>query len=295
MGVIQGRNNFALTINPPLGDSVLTTNGSNWLWAVTALYAFSFLLVWAMTFVAKQGEKIFHYIFSITLLVGTIAYFSIASDLAFVVVEQSNNTDRGLTRQIFFSKYVNWVVAFPAITTALGLLSGISWTTIFYWIALSWTWILSYLFSAFTVTDYKWGYYAFGTVAYLLLAVSMLVTDGPQSAKRVGVWTDYLLLASWVNLLFLLYPIAFGLGDGGNRIGVTPTHIFFGVLDVLMLPLVGLAIVIFFPRRWDYSRLNLYFTQYGRVNQQPGNFPEKDSPSTQPLKTEQPAQPTTSA
>ena len=35
--------NNALTTNPPAGDEYLSENGSNWLWAVTALYAVSFV------------------------------------------------------------------------------------------------------------------------------------------------------------------------------------------------------------------------------------------------------------
>jgi bacteriorhodopsin len=37
------RTNDALEVNPPAGDELLSTNGSNWLWAVTAIYAFSFV------------------------------------------------------------------------------------------------------------------------------------------------------------------------------------------------------------------------------------------------------------
>lgn len=37
------RNNQALNINPPAGDEHLTTGGSDWLWAVTAVFALAFV------------------------------------------------------------------------------------------------------------------------------------------------------------------------------------------------------------------------------------------------------------
>lgn len=74
---------------------------------------------------ARSKEKIFHYLFAITLLVGSIAYYAMASDLAWDVISQVNETQNG-TRQIFFAKYVYWVVSFPVVTIALGLVSGVS-------------------------------------------------------------------------------------------------------------------------------------------------------------------------
>ncbi|KAI1362511.1 family A G protein-coupled receptor-like protein, partial [Xylaria arbuscula] len=131
--------------------------------------------------------------------------------------------------------------------------------------------VISYLISAFTTSNYKWGFYAFGTVSWLLLAFNTF--SAASSAKRVGVARDHSLLAGWVNLLWLLYPIAFGLTDGGNRIGVTPGFIFFGILDVLLIPVLSFAFI-FLARRWDYGQLNLAFTRYGRVHNA-GEFPEK--------------------
>lgn len=166
---------------------------------------------------------------------------------------------------------------------SLGLLSGISWATIVYEIFLSWIWVVSYLVGAFTTTNYKWGFYAFGTAAWIFLAVHTL-GDGSIGAKRLGVTRDHSLLAGWVNLLWLLYPIAWGISDGGNDIGVTSSFIFYGILDFLLIPVTSWAFLIL-ARRWDYNRLNIAFTQYGRVNQQPGTFPEKNAPAAAPATT----------
>jgi len=277
MAVLTVRVNDALNINPPEGDQYYTVNGSNWSWTVTAVYAITFVIIYALTFKARAGEKFFHYLFSVANLVGAITYFALASDLGFSVIHQTNNLQYGFTRQIFFARYINWVVEFPVVILALGVLSGVSWTTIFYNIALSWTWIISYLVGAYTATNYKWGFFAFGTIAWIALAISTLST-GLSSARRVDIRRDYIMLAGWVNLLWLLYPIAWGLSDGGNKIGVTPSFIFFGVLDILLIPVLTYAAIVL-SRKWDYNRLNIAFTQYGRVTTAPGTYPEKAAPA----------------
>jgi bacteriorhodopsin len=268
------RENDALNTNPPpAADNFLTTNGSNWLWAVMAIYLFTTFVAFGHSFAARAGERFFHYLFIVANLVGTIAYFAAAADLGWSVIGQSNSLSYGFTRQIFFVKYILWVVSFPVVAIALGVLSGVSWATILYNVALSWIWVISYLVGAYVSTNYKWGFFAFGTFAWLILAMSTL-HFGRQASVRVGVNRDYLLLTGWANLLWLLYPIAWGLSDGGNRIGVVASWIFFGILDVLLIPGLTYAFI-FLSRRWDYGRLNIAFTQYGRVPTREGHFHEK--------------------
>lgn len=98
------------------------------------------LVIVALSIRPRHKERIFHYIWAIPLLAGAIAYYAMASDLGWVVVRQSHHLRRGLTRQIFWPKYVYWIVAFPAAILALGLLSGVTWATIAYGIGLSWIW-----------------------------------------------------------------------------------------------------------------------------------------------------------
>lgn len=92
----------------------------------------------------------------------------------------------------------------------------------------------------------------------------------------MGYSRDHAGLAGWMNLIWFFYPIAFGLSDGGNRIGITSSFIFFGILDLLLVPLLAFAFI-FLARRWDYNRLNLAFTQNGRVHSAAGTFPDKQT------------------
>jgi len=277
MSVLLQRSNDALKINPPVGEHHLVTHGSDWLWAVTALYVFFLLIVVGHAYTARSGEKIFHYLFTISLFVGSIAYFTMASDLGNVPIQTSTG-DSG-TRQIFYARYINWFVGWTPILIAVGLISGVSWATIIYNIGLSWIWIASWLSGALVATHYKWGFFAFGTFSYLLLTASTLYT-GSITARRLEIKSTYSLLSGWLAFIWLLYPIAYGVDDGGNTISVTSGFIFFGILDVLNVPVIAFA-VLFLSRKWDYRSLNLYFTQYGRVAQG-GEFPEREKAVVQP-------------
>jgi len=276
------RTNDALKTNPPTGDTfALTVGSSDWLWAVTAFYCFSFLIVVGLTYFARNGERIFHYLFTISLFVGAISYFAMASDLGSTPIVTSTNESG--TREIFYVRYINWFVGWTPLITALGLISGVSWATIIYNIALSWVWVVSYLSAALVATHYKWGFFAFGTVSYFLLSVSLLHT-GITSSKRLPapISTHYLLITGWLVFIWMIYPIAFGVDDGGNKIGVAEGFIFVGILDCLTVPVLCVAVLVG-AMKWDYRGMNLYFTQYGRVPPPAeGEFVDREKAVTSP-------------
>jgi bacteriorhodopsin len=76
-----------------------------------------------------------------------------------------------------------------------------------------------------------------------------------------------------LNVLWFLYPIAFGLTDGGNKIGVTGGFIFFGILDILSVPILSFA-VLFFARKWDYRKLSIAFSDARPSRESEGEIKE---------------------
>ncbi|KAH8178336.1 bacteriorhodopsin-like protein [Sarocladium implicatum] len=257
-----------------MGDRSLTYGGSNWLWVVTAVLLLSFFIFAGLgLFKPLHGERIFHYLFTIGLFTGAVAYYAMASNLGWSLIPTHLNRDEAGTYTVFFAKYIYWVVSFPVASIALGLASGVSWATIVYNVFLCWAWIISYLVGAYTATRYKWGFFTLGTLAYLLLAFSTIFT-GLSASRRFTLSRDYTILTGYLNLLWFLYPIGWAITDGGNVIGVSQMAIYFGILDLLLLP--GLAFgFLWFSRKWDYGLMNLHFTQFGRVPQGAGTFPEK--------------------
>jgi bacteriorhodopsin len=222
------------------------------------------------SFTSHESKRGFNYILAMSLLTGAASYYAQASDLGWRAVEQANHH----SRQIFYARYINWTISFPTLALSLGLISGISWSTIAVNIFLAWFWVLNYLVAAYTTTSYKWGFFAFGTLAYIFLAMST-INESRESAEVLGIGRDYIILSGWVNLLWQLYPIAFGLSDGGQVISVTGGFIFFGILDVLLLPMVSIGFLIL-SRKWDFNKLQLDFSEYRGIRR--GNLQKKLDP-----------------
>jgi bacteriorhodopsin len=98
-----------------------------------------------------------------------------------------------------------------------------------------------------------------------------------EPVEVLGIGHGYIIISCWVNFLWLLCLVTFGLSDGGNIISVTNRFIFFGVLDVLLLPVVSIGFFVL-SSRWDFGKLQLDFSE-DRGVRQGQTFSEKVGPA----------------
>jgi bacteriorhodopsin len=158
-------------------------------------------------------------------------------------------------------RYIYWFVAWPLLLTANLLLSGVSWATIFFAIALQEIWVVSWLSGALVATSYKWGYFTFGIFAYLVLAYTMLHW-GVEHARRIQTGKEYTFLAGILVFTWAAFPIAWGLSEGSNKLSVTGEMVFYGILDLIAVPIYGTLFLVYSKR---FSASLFHFTQAGRV------------------------------
>lgn len=113
-----------------------------------------------------RQDRIFHYITAAITMVASIAYFSMASNLGFtpIAVEyrRSNPVVSGVYREIFYVRYIDWMVTTPLLLMDLLLTAGMPWPTLIWVILVDWVMIVTGLVGALVVSSYKWGYFAFG-------------------------------------------------------------------------------------------------------------------------------------
>jgi bacteriorhodopsin len=170
-------------------------------------------------------------------------------------------------------------VTFPVLAVAAGLLSGVSWATIVFEVALACIWQAAFLCGVLTAASlYKWGFFAFGCLAGSLLLLTVGF-DGGAAVKRLGdptVRRDFGIFYGCLQLTWSCFMTAVGVTDTGNAVGVTGAFVWFGILDLVMGPLFAFFFL-YRSRSWDYGRLNMAFTQHGRV-QQAGPVPAKQTP-----------------
>jgi bacteriorhodopsin len=123
MDGLSRRANDALSANPDvfnyptMSDINITTHGSDWYWAVTAVMAASTFVFIGLSFQKPRRDRIFHYITAAITLVASIAYFTMASNLGYaaIPVEFARTSPKvaGVYREIFYVRYIDWFVTTP--------------------------------------------------------------------------------------------------------------------------------------------------------------------------------------
>ena len=118
--------------------------------------------------------------------------------------------------------------------------------------------IITGLIGALVESTYKWGFYTFGCVALFYIWWALIV---PARSSALAIGRDYQKAftssAAILSFLWLLYPIAWGLADGGNVISPDSEMVFYGVLDVLAKP-VFCFIHLFMLSKLDLTMLQLH-------------------------------------
>ncbi|CAD6448110.1 59cd7e45-77e5-4ee2-8f5a-c683c6bb4517 [Sclerotinia trifoliorum] len=281
--MIEKRND-ALRTNPDVfhyptsTDIGITSRGSDVYWAITAAMAFATICFLAWSFRIPRSKRIFHYITAAITMTAAIAYFTMASNLGYASIiqefQRGNPKVRGVTREIFYVRYIDWVVTTPLLLLDILLTAGLPWPTILFTIFLDEVMIITGLVGALVASSYKWGYFVFAMFALFGIAWNILFV-GARHAKALGTEVNkaYWTCGGLTMFLWFLYPIAWGLSEGGNIIAPDSEAVFYGVLDVLAK--IGFGILLLNGHRnIDPAHLGLHIRDY---NEQPVSLHEKNS------------------
>jgi bacteriorhodopsin len=248
MSYLFVRGNEALTLNPPTGTDIhLTTHGSDWMWAVFAFFGVISLSFLAGSYYRASKERLFFYSSILSAFFIAISAYTVASDLGFTSIQAEFNHEQvsnavvvpGL-RQIFYSRHVAWFLAFPPIIMNLGVYAAVPWPTLLFTLLNVEVWVVLLLIGALIHSTYKWGYFVFGVVAYLIAAWHLCYSFR-KSAVEFGHNTTLTttLTASATTLLMMLYTICWGLTEGGNVIAPDSEAVFYGILDIFQFGIVA--------------------------------------------------------
>ena len=151
--------------------------------------------------------------------------------------------------------------------------------------------IIGGLVGSLVPTSYKWGYFTGACIAEIFITYQ-LIFPARKSAKGLGThaYKAYTTSALILSVLWFLYPIAWGLADGGvcsllilfgdchanepltatgNVISPDSEMIFYGVLDVIAKP-VFLIYHLFSLRSVPYESFQLQSGHYSAYAHVPG-------------------------
>lgn len=164
--MIRRAGNRALDTNPPNADIHLGRWGSDWGWVVVCVMAASTIGLFIWSFRLPRGRRTFPYLLTAVLAISTISWYSQASDLGATPIpvqflHNSRLAPGGVypTRQIWYSRYIDWALTVPLLLLTLLLITGLPLSVIFITLFFSVFMIICGLLGALTRTRYKWGYF----------------------------------------------------------------------------------------------------------------------------------------
>lgn len=217
-----------------------------------------------------RGQRVFHQIGLIILTTASIAYFTLASNYgkAIVPVEFShaNGFPVGSGRSIWYVRYIDWAITTPALLLELTLATGLPLSDVITVIFFDLVMIITGLVGALIPTSYKWAFWTFGT-ASLFYIWWVLAGPARQSSRLLGggFARSFTISAAILSVLWLVYPIVWGVADGGNVITTDSEMVAYGVLDFLAKP-VFLFVHLFLLSKEDLSALQLSSGKFSATN-----------------------------
>jgi len=252
-------NGFTNTVTT---NNHITTRGSDWYFTVTSVFGAATLAIWALSFTKTRSQRLFHYITAALTLVSAIAYFSQGSNLGWTAIEvefpRGSPKVAGDMRQIFYVRYIDYFITTPLLLADLLLTAGLPTPTIWYTILINQVFVITRLVGALVKSTYKWGFFTFGVAAFFFVAYTILY-EGRAYARTLGadVFRLYNILAIWTVSIALIYPIIWGVSEGGNVIPPDSEAVAYGVLD-LASKVVFAAVLLWGHRNIDIERLGIH-------------------------------------
>jgi len=203
----------------------------------------------AMAWRVPVQKRLFHVITTFITTFAAISYFAMATgdgnSFTHVIIKEVHkhvpDTIEHVYRQVFWARYVDWALTTPLLILDLAFLAGMDGASILVAIATDEIMVLTGLFAAFGKTGgQKWVYYAIACVAYLVI-VYLLAVSGRRAvmAKDNGTARLFASIGGFTLVLWTLYPVVWGIGDGARKWSVDAEIIAYAVLDVLAKPVFG--------------------------------------------------------
>lgn len=223
--------------------------GNRTLWVVVVIMGLSSLAFYGMAFRQPVQKRLFHILTAFITTFAFLSYFAMASgdgiNFNKIVETESHkhvpDTHKIIFREVYWARYVDWFFTTPLLLLDLSLLAGLSGANILVAIVADLIMVLTGLFAAYGSNDgTKWGWYVWACVAYLTIVYQLAFNGRAAVANKDGkTKAFYGAIGGFTLILWTVYPIIWGVADGGRILGVDAEIISYAVLDVLAKPVFG--------------------------------------------------------
>lgn len=234
--------------DPPTYESVGEL-GKKTLWVVFVIMFLSSMAFYYLAWVTPVQKRLFHVLTAFITTFATISYFAMATgdgNSYSLTIEHTSNKHypdvaEHIYRQVFWARYADWLVTTPLLLLDLAFLAGLNGANILVAIVADVLMVMLGLFAAFGTSEgQKWAYYAMSCAAYLVI-VFQLVVSGRQAVASKDNKTANLFasIGGFTLILWTLYPVVWGFGDGSRKWSVDVEIIAYAILDVMAKPVFG--------------------------------------------------------
>ncbi|ESZ98609.1 opsin-1 [Sclerotinia borealis F-4128] len=230
------------------------SSGKTTLWVVFVIMFLSTLTFSYLAWRVPVQKRLFHVLTAFITLFATLSYYAMAigdgNALTHIIVREVHNhtpdTFEHVYRQVFWARYVDWSLTTPLLLLDLSFLAGLNGANILVVIVADLVMVLTGLFAAYHNDGAaKWGWYAMGCVALLVIMYQMII-PGRRAVSTKDAKTSKLFvsIAAYTLIIWTLYPVVWGIGDGSRTWSVDAEVIAYAVLDVLAKPVFGLWLLL---------------------------------------------------
>ncbi|KAI9893606.1 MAG: hypothetical protein M1814_006402 [Vezdaea aestivalis] len=232
-----------------------TPAGERALWVVFVIMLVSTIIFIGLAYRVPVQKRLFHILTAFITTFATISYFAMATgdgvSLSHSLIKHKHSngfpdlhTDH--YRAIYYARYVDWSITTPLLLLDLAFLAGLNGADMLVAVVADLVMILTGLFAGYGANGaQKWGYYTIACLAYLVIIYEIAVggrrTVASKDKKTAAFFAS---LGGFTLILWTIYPIVWGLGEGAFKISVDTEIMIYAVLDILAKPVFGFWLLI---------------------------------------------------
>jgi len=240
--------------DPPIYQHA-TKTGDRTLWFVFVVMVLSVIGFAAMAWVVPAAKRFHHSLTTLMVVIAGLSYFAMANKSGVIEhhrrvpehhIDPLPPTHRHIFRDVYYARYIDWLLTTPLILLNLQALSGVNGASIFSTIAADVIMILSGWFAAVShAKGEKWGWYAVSCISFIWIVYSLLVTgtSAARTKTAASVTKFYSMIAGYTVIVWIVYPIIWALSNR-RIISVNGEIIAFAVLDILSKVVFGVWLLI---------------------------------------------------
>ncbi|EGE00757.1 hypothetical protein TESG_08050 [Trichophyton tonsurans CBS 112818] len=222
--------------------------GRRCLWVVAILMLISSLVFYVLAGRVPTQKRLFHSLVSLVTTISFLSYFAMAMGYGVSYKhytyhkhqKHSPDTFQETCREVYWIRYVNWMLTVPLILTCLSFLSGVNGASLLVSISAALVMFVAALSSSFMDKHYQWAWFVISCLAYLTIVYQTGFQGRRASlAKDQQARNFYTSIAGFSLAVLLVYPIIWAISNNARKMSIDAEIIVFAILDILLQGVFG--------------------------------------------------------